>query len=60
VIRELARPRFRQCVLFVSEKNPRSLHAHLRKLGMRYLGTFIFAESRFHMLGAAITREKQP
>lgn len=60
VIHGLARPRYRQCVLFVSEKNTRSLHAHLRKLGMKHLGTFVFAETRFHMLGAVIAEEDQP
>ncbi len=53
VIRKLARPRFRQCVLFVSDSNPRSVNAH-RKLGMRDLGRFMYKGGIFHMLGGSI------
>ena len=52
-IKEIAGPRYGHCVLFISDRNPRSLNAHLR-LGMRDLGTFEFNGKSFHLLCAAI------
>jgi hypothetical protein len=57
VIRELARHRYRQCILFVSDRNTRSFHAHTRKLEMKALGMFEFSGKNFHTLGASITGE---
>jgi len=56
-IEDLAQPRFRQCVLFVSDRNPRSLHAHVRKLGMQDLGPFLFEGKQFHLVGTILGRE---
>ncbi len=56
MIRELAAARCKQCILFVSDKNLRSFHAHFRKLVMKDLGMFAFNGKQFHMLGAAIGR----
>ena len=52
-IKEIARPRYGHCVLFISDRNSRSLSAHLR-LGMRDLGKFEFNGKSFHLLCAAI------
>jgi hypothetical protein len=43
------------CILFISDKNMRSLNAHL-KIGMNRLGVFDFNNSLFHILGASLKR----
>ena len=49
--------RFDIGVSFVSEANPRSLEAHLRKLGMDEIAKFEFNGKPFHMLAFEVPRE---
>jgi hypothetical protein len=48
--------RFDVGISFVSTSNPRSLEAHVRKLGMDEIAQFEFAEERFHMLAFKVPR----
>ena len=42
--------RFEVGVLFISTENQRSIEAHRRKLGMRWVGEFEFEAKVFHVL----------
>ena len=42
--------RFEVGVLFISAENQRSIEAHRRKLGMRWVGEFEFEAKVFHVL----------
>jgi hypothetical protein len=52
-LKEITRPRYSFCILFIADVNRRSLRAH-RKLGMLDLGRFAFKEMQFHILGATV------
>jgi hypothetical protein len=54
-LRESAVSRYSFCILFISDKNTRSLNAHL-KIGMNRLGVFDFNNSLFHILGASLKK----
>jgi hypothetical protein len=54
-LKESAVSRYSFCILFISDKNTRSLNAHL-KIGMNRLGVFDFNNSLFHILGASLKR----
>jgi len=51
-LKKIAGPRYDACVLFISDRNKRSLHAHIGKLGMKDVGTFEFDRKLLHIAGA--------
>jgi L-amino acid N-acyltransferase YncA len=51
--RELAAPRYAYCVLFIADKNNRSLRAHVR-MGMTPVGTFIVNERLLYIFAASL------
>lgn len=53
-MKQLSRPRYSACALFISERNTRSYQAHVRKLGMTDLGMFEFTGKRFHLVAAIL------
>ena len=54
-LKEIASLHYYFCILFISDKNPRSINAHL-KLGMNRLGVFEFNNGLFHIMGASLNR----
>jgi predicted GNAT superfamily acetyltransferase len=54
-LKEIASMRYSFCILFISDKNPRSINAHL-KLGMNRLGVFEFNDGLFHIMGSSLNR----
>ena len=54
-LKKIASLHYSFCILFISDKNPRSINAHL-KLGMNRLGVFEFNNGLFHIMGASLNR----
>jgi hypothetical protein len=54
-LKEIASMRYSFCILFISDKNPRSINAHL-KLGMNRLVVFEFNDGLFHIMGSSLNR----
>lgn len=53
-LKEIAKPGYDFCVLFIADKNRRSLHAHISKLKMKDLCLFEWNNTLFHILCAAV------
>jgi len=54
-LKEIAALQYCFCILFISDKNKRSINAHL-KLGMNRLGVFEFNNGLFHIMGTSLNR----
>jgi len=54
-LKENAGSRYSFCILFISDKNTRSVNAHL-KIGMNRLGVFDFNNGLFHIMGTSLKK----
>ena len=53
-LKEIAKHNYQFCILFIADANKRSLHAHMRKLGMIEIESFMVKGKPYHMLGVQI------